>query len=107
MNFHSHATRRRGLKALSAIAVAALGGFSLPALAQNWPEKPVRLIVNFAPGGAADAVAFGRVFIANPDLPARFAQGAPLNPLVAQTIYSPDATGYNDYPTLDAALAQV
>jgi 2,4-dienoyl-CoA reductase-like NADH-dependent reductase (Old Yellow Enzyme family) len=57
--------------------------------------------------GAADAVAFGRVFIANPDLPARFAQGAPLNPLVAQTIYSPDATGYNDYPTLDAALAQV
>lgn len=55
--------------------------------------------------GAADAVAFGRVFIANPDLPARFAQGAPLNPLNASTIYSADATGYNDYPALDAETA--
>lgn len=55
---------------------------------------------------AADAVAFGRAFIANPDLPTRLAQGAALNPLVAETIYSPDATGYNDYPSLDAALEQ-
>ena len=50
--------------------------------------------------GDADAVAFGRWFIANPDLPARLVQGAPLNALKAATIYSPDATGYNDYPTL-------
>lgn len=57
MNFHSHATRRQGLKAFSALAVAALGTLALPAAAQNWPEKPVRLIVNFAPGGAADVLA--------------------------------------------------
>ena len=55
--------------------------------------------------GAADAVAFGRTFIANPDLPARFAQSAPLNALNASTIYSPDATGYNDYPALEACTA--
>ena len=55
--------------------------------------------------GAADAVAFGRAFIANPDLPARIAQGAAWNALNASTIYSPDATGYNDYPTLDAVAA--
>lgn len=55
--------------------------------------------------GAADAVAFGRVFIANPDLPERFARGAALNALNPSTIYSPDATGYNDYPTLENAHA--
>ncbi|WP_312586418.1 alkene reductase [Comamonas terrigena] len=55
--------------------------------------------------GAADAVAFGRTFIANPDLPARFAQSAPLNALNASTIYSLDATGYNDYPALEACTA--
>jgi 2,4-dienoyl-CoA reductase-like NADH-dependent reductase (Old Yellow Enzyme family) len=53
--------------------------------------------------GAADAVAFGRAFIANPDLPARLVQGSELNALNAATIYSPDATGYNDYPTLEQA----
>ena len=50
--------------------------------------------------GAADAVAFGRIFIANPDLPVRLAQGAALNDVNYSTIYSPDATGYNDYPSL-------
>lgn len=55
--------------------------------------------------GAADAVAFGRAFIANPDLPARLVQGAPLNALNPSTIYSPDATGYNDYPALEACTA--
>ncbi|MBQ0132918.1 MAG: alkene reductase [Comamonas sp.] len=53
--------------------------------------------------GAADAVAFGRVYIANPDLPERLAQGAALNPLNVSTIYSADGTGYTDYPTLDSA----
>jgi len=52
--------------------------------------------------GAADAVAFGRAFIANPDLPERLAQGSALNTLNAQTIYGPDGAGYNDYPALSA-----
>ena len=51
--------------------------------------------------GGADAVAFGRPFIANPDLPRRFALGAPLNDPDPKTFYAalPDA-GYTDYPTL-------
>lgn len=53
--------------------------------------------------GAADAASFGRLFIANPDLVERFRQNAPLNTVVAETIYSADATGYNDYPTLTLA----
>ena len=53
--------------------------------------------------GHADATAFGKLFIANPDLPTRFAQGAPLNPLVASTIYAEGATGYSDYPALEMA----
>jgi 2,4-dienoyl-CoA reductase-like NADH-dependent reductase (Old Yellow Enzyme family) len=48
--------------------------------------------------GAADAVAFGRLYIANPDLVQRFQVGAPLNPLNVKTIYTDDRTGYTDYP---------
>jgi 2,4-dienoyl-CoA reductase-like NADH-dependent reductase (Old Yellow Enzyme family) len=50
--------------------------------------------------GDADAVAFGKAFIANPDLVERLKTGAPLNALEAATIYSPDERGYTDYPTL-------
>ena len=50
--------------------------------------------------GKADAVAFGVPFIANPDLPARLAQDAPLNPPRPEGFYGPDAVGYIDYPTL-------
>ncbi|HEX7388658.1 MAG TPA: alkene reductase [Acidiphilium sp.] len=48
--------------------------------------------------GAADAVAFGKLFIANPDLPERFAQNLPLNPLDAARLYHDGAEGYTDYP---------
>lgn len=50
--------------------------------------------------GAADAVAFGRPYIANPDLPERIFQGAAWNAVNYDTVYSPDGTGYTDYPTL-------
>ena len=43
--------------------------------------------------GEADAVAYGKLFIANPDLPRRFATGAPLNPPDPQTFYAPGAQG--------------
>ncbi len=49
-----------------------------------------------------DAVAFGVPFLANPDLPARFAANAPLNPPRANLFYSQDAEGYTDYPALPA-----
>lgn len=50
--------------------------------------------------GKADLVAFGRPFIANPDLVARFKTGAPLNQINQATIYGGGAEGYTDYPTL-------
>jgi 2,4-dienoyl-CoA reductase-like NADH-dependent reductase (Old Yellow Enzyme family) len=50
--------------------------------------------------GEADAVAFGRLFIANPDLPRRFATGAALNAPDPQTFYAGGAKGYTDYPAL-------
>lgn len=49
--------------------------------------------------GNADLVAFGRHFIANPDLPERFRRGLPLNPYDRSTFYGGDARGYTDYPT--------
>lgn len=52
--------------------------------------------------GMADAVAFGRMFIANPDLPERIRTGAALNPFDRSTSYGGGAHGYTDYPTLDA-----
>ncbi|MFZ5511330.1 MAG: alkene reductase [Pseudomonadota bacterium] len=50
--------------------------------------------------GKADLIAFGRKFIANPDLPERLRQGAPLNAPDAATFYGGGAKGYTDYPTL-------
>lgn len=61
-------------------------------------ESAARIVAN----GEADAAAFGRLYMANPDLVERFRRNAPLNPLNSATIYTSDATGYNDYPTLDA-----
>ena len=50
--------------------------------------------------GTADAVAFGRLFIANPDLVERFRQDAELNTPDSATFYGGGAHGYTDYPTL-------
>jgi 2,4-dienoyl-CoA reductase-like NADH-dependent reductase (Old Yellow Enzyme family) len=48
--------------------------------------------------GVADAIAFGRTFLANPDLPRRFREGLPLNADVMATWYSQGPEGYVDYP---------
>jgi 2,4-dienoyl-CoA reductase-like NADH-dependent reductase (Old Yellow Enzyme family) len=50
--------------------------------------------------GEADAVAWGKLFIANPDLPRRLKLSAPLNPPVPSTFYGGDLRGYTDYPAL-------
>ncbi|MFH7599945.1 alkene reductase [Streptomyces racemochromogenes] len=50
--------------------------------------------------GVADVIAFGSLFIANPDLPARLRAGGPYNTPDASTFYGGDARGYTDYPTL-------
>jgi len=53
--------------------------------------------------GTADAIAFGKDFISNPDLPRRLQLDAPLNPWNAETFYHPGETGYTDYPALAQA----
>lgn len=53
-------------------------------------------------GGAADLVAFGKLFIANPDLTRRLREGAPLNTPDNTTFYGGGARGYTDYPALAA-----
>jgi N-ethylmaleimide reductase len=53
--------------------------------------------------GLADAIAFGRTYLANPDLVARLAADAPLNRIDPATLYTQGTEGYLDYPTLEAA----
>mgnify|MGYP000393741918 CR=1 FL=1 len=50
--------------------------------------------------GLADAVAYGRLYISNPDLAERFQKNAPLNPYNRATFYGGQEAGYTDYPTL-------
>ncbi len=65
------------------------GGFDAARAAQSLAEHP------------DDLIAFGRSFIANPDLVARMRQNAPLNTPNPDTFYTPAAEGYIDYPTLN------
>lgn len=57
--------------------------------------------------GEADAVAFGIPYIANPDLPARFAVEASLNDPDLSTFYTPGPKGYTDYPFLESLSARI
>lgn len=50
--------------------------------------------------GTADAVAFGKAFISNPDLAQRLRDDAPLAPLVRETLYDGGEAGYTDYPVV-------
>jgi N-ethylmaleimide reductase len=59
-----------------------------------------RELAEQALAGGADLVAFGRPFIANPDLTRRLREGAPLNTPDRATFYGGDERGYTDYPAL-------
>jgi len=62
------------------------------------PERAQQILSS----GMADLVAFGRPFIANPDLVARLHANAPLNEVNRATLYGGGAEGYTDYPALSA-----
>ncbi|MFZ0589725.1 MAG: alkene reductase [Bryobacteraceae bacterium] len=51
--------------------------------------------------GLADLIAFGRPYIANPDLVQRFTEGAPLAEVDWETVYASGPRGYSDYPTYE------
>jgi len=56
--------------------------------------------------GKADAIAFGKLYIANPDLPERFAANAPLNEPRPDSFYNGGAEGYTDYPFMNDSPAK-
>lgn len=60
------------------------------------PEKAEEAVL----GGLADAIGFGRLYIANPDLVRRIRQGGPYNVPDRATFYTEGAKGYTDYPFL-------
>lgn len=78
-------------KAVFGGPVISAGGFE--------PETARQAIAS----GNSDAIAFGRLFIANPDLPERIRQNAPLNAHVRATFYGGGKEGYTDYPFLEPA----
>jgi 2,4-dienoyl-CoA reductase-like NADH-dependent reductase (Old Yellow Enzyme family) len=55
--------------------------------------------------GIADAISYGRPFLANPDLPRRFREGLPLNESNMATWYTPGPEGYTDYPFAEETVA--
>ena len=63
------------------------------------------LAIEAVESGRVDAVAFGKLFIANPDLVERLRLDAPLNTPVVETFYGGDEKGYTDYPALTEAAA--
>jgi len=71
-------------------------------MVNNAYDKP---LADQALNQGADIVAFGRPFIANPDLVQRLARNAPLNAVHTETLYGGSAAGYTDYPTLEQQRA--
>jgi NADPH2 dehydrogenase/N-ethylmaleimide reductase len=65
------------------------------------PERAAAIVAD----GEAEAVAFGRPFLANPDLPARIRAGGPYNSPRSIGVYGGGEAGYTDYPALDAEAA--
>ena len=77
---------RRDLRAAHAGPIIGAGNYDA--------EKAQRLL----DAGLIDAAAFGRAFIANPDLPRRLEDQLPLNAAIPETFYGGDEAGYTDYP---------
>ena len=69
--------------------------------AGGYNPQTAQLIID---AGKADAVAFGRSFVSNPDLVERIRIGAPLNPWNRPTFYGGSAVGYTDYPRYQALV---
>jgi N-ethylmaleimide reductase len=102
------------------LAYLHIGLEETPATKIAWHEKlrPLYRGVYFANGGfthesgskllagdGADAIVYGKLFLANPDLPERFKRGAPMNQPDQSTFYSQGERGYTDYPTFERASA--
>lgn len=108
---------RRGIAFIHFIEGATGSAREMPGFDYAWARKAFKgsYIANNGYDGAtameavesgkADAVSFGRFFIANPDLVERLKRNAPLNAPDPKTYYKAGPEGYIDYPALEAVLA--
>ena len=102
------------------LAYLHVGFEETPEMDISWHQflRPLFKSVYFANGGftkesgekllnenGADAIVYGKLFLANPDLPKRFKLDAELNDWDSSTFYTPGEKGYTDYPTLEEAQA--
>lgn len=86
-------------------AFKSAGGSATIANSGYTPESAEQRVSEATPEHGADAVAFGKLYIANPDLAERIALEADLNEPNADTFYTGTAEGYTDYPALVADRA--
>jgi N-ethylmaleimide reductase len=106
---------KRGIAFIHFVEGATGGPRDLPGFDFAWARQAFKgtyianngytreMAIDAVESGRADAVAFGRAYIANPDLVQRLKLNAPFNTPNPQTFYAPGEAGYIDYPTLDQA----
>jgi N-ethylmaleimide reductase len=106
---------KRGIAFIHFIEGATGGPRDVPGFDFAWARKAFQgvyianngydrdMAIDAVESGRADAVAFGRMYIANPDLVQRLKTGAPLNAPNPQTFYTPGPAGYIDYPAMQKA----
>jgi N-ethylmaleimide reductase len=124
VNLYRAAAARALLAGFDGVEVLAAGGYLLDQFLQDGTnrrtdafggsvENRSRLLfdregaMEILDKGDVDLVAFGRHFIANPDLVERFRLGIPLNPYDRSTFYSSGPKGYLDYPAHTGALQEL
>ena len=91
------ATYGRAIRALDPLGLAFLHLIE-PRVSGNTDGDPNAISAAALAGGVADAVAFGRPYISNPDLAERLRDGVTFAPYDRSTFYGGGAEGYTDYP---------
>lgn len=106
------ALNQRGIAFIHFIEGATGGPRDVPGFDYAWARQAFKgtyianngydrlMAIDAVESGKADAIAFGRLFIANPDLVTRLKRNAALNEPNPNTFYTPGPVGYTDYPTL-------
>jgi N-ethylmaleimide reductase len=114
INTYSHVVRELSQRRIAYLQIGNYGqGWDVYGVLRPLFDGPVIGVAGFTPAtageaveaGRLDMVAFGQLYISNPDLVARIAHGHPLTPPDATTFYTQGTEGYTDYPTYDYADA--
>lgn len=107
------ALNKRGIAFIHFIEGSTGGSRDVPGFDYKWAREAFtgtyianngydrQMAIDAVETGQADAVAFGRLYVANPDLVQRLKTNAPLNAADPNTFYTPGPVGYTDYPSLN------